>query len=74
VGRGPCLKIFQDETETSEEKLERVEDVCGVSHPTEMQFGRADKVNSQSDLFSSTAGSAPVLSGLCPLPPRVEGA
>jgi len=41
--RRPYLAIFQDETETSGDRLERTEGICRVSHPTEEQFGRGGR-------------------------------
>ena len=40
MGERPYFAIFQDKAETSGDRLEWTEGICGVSHPTEEQFGR----------------------------------
>jgi len=40
AGEGSYLAIFRNKVETSGDRFERTEGICGVSRPKEEQFGR----------------------------------
>jgi len=46
AGGGPYLAVFKNKAETSGNRFERTEGICGISHPTQEQFGRSRRSRS----------------------------